>query len=50
MAEDLVKGRAFPTFLYGQTYILAVSAWLCTPFFVLFGPSIVTLKKNCPCC
>lgn len=44
MAEDLVKGRAFPLFMYGQRYLLSVSVWLCAPFFALFGPSIVTLK------
>ena len=44
MAEDLVKGRVIPLFMYGQRYLLSVSVWLCAPLFALFGPSIVTLK------
>jgi len=44
MARDLVSGRAFPMFMYGQRYLLCVSVWLCAPLFALFGASIVTLK------
>jgi hypothetical protein len=44
MARDLVAGRGFPMFMYGQRYLLAVSVWLCAPLFALFGASITTLK------
>src|SRR5438552_11956955 len=44
MARDLVAGRGFPMFFYGQRYLLGVSVWLCAPLFAAFGPSIVTLK------
>src|SRR5262245_53769169 len=44
MAKDLVAGRGFPMFMYGQTYLLAVSVWLCAPLFAAFGASIATLK------
>jgi hypothetical protein len=44
MVRDLVAGRGFPMFFYGQRYLLAVSVWLCAPLFAVFGPSIVTLK------
>jgi hypothetical protein len=44
MARDLVAGRGFPVFMYGQRYMLAVSVWLCAPLFAWFGATIVTLK------
>ena len=44
MAKDLVAGRGFPMFMYGQTYLLAVSVWLCAPLFAAFGATITTLK------
>jgi hypothetical protein len=44
MARDLVAGRGFPMFMYGQRYLLAVSVWLCAPLFAWFGSSILTLK------
>ena len=44
MAKDLVAGRGFPMFMYGQTYLLAVSVWLCGPLFAAFGASVTTLK------
>lgn len=44
MAKHLVEGRAFPLFMYGQNYILAVQAWMAAPMFLLFGPSIAALK------
>ena len=37
MAKHLAEGRAFPLFMYGQNYILAVEAWLAAPIFLLFG-------------
>ena len=44
MAKHLAEGRAFPLFMYGQNYILAVEAWLAAPMFLLFGASIPALK------
>jgi hypothetical protein len=44
MAKDISLGRAFPLFMYGQRYMLAVGSWLCAPLFALFGPNIFTLK------
>src|SRR5919106_3525803 len=44
MAKHLVEGRAFPVFYYGQNYMLGVDAYLAAPFFLLAGPSVITLK------
>ncbi|MGE5242866.1 MAG: hypothetical protein ACM3SQ_01380, partial [Betaproteobacteria bacterium] len=44
MAKHLAEGRAFPLFLYGQNYILAVEAWLAAPVFLIAGPSVAALK------
>jgi hypothetical protein len=44
MAKHLAEGRAFPVFMYGQTYMLAVEAWLAAPLFALFGSSVALLK------
>ena len=44
MAKHAAEGRAFPVFLYGQTYMLGVEAWLAAPLFALFGPSPALLK------
>jgi hypothetical protein len=44
MAKHLSELRAFPVFLYGQTYMLGVEAWLAAPLFVVFGPSPTALK------
>jgi len=44
MAKHLSEGRAFPLFIYGQNYLLAVEAWLAAPMFMLFGVSVATLK------
>lgn len=44
MAKHLVEGRAFPLFMYGQTYLLAVESWLAAPLFAVFGPSPLLLK------
>ena len=44
MAKHLIEGRAFPLFFYGQSYILAVEAWLAAPVFLLAGVSVTTLK------
>ena len=44
MAKHLAEGRAFPVFMYGQTYILAVEAWLAAPLFIIAGASAAALK------
>jgi hypothetical protein len=44
MAKHISEGRAFPVFMYGQSYLLAVEAWLASPFFLVAGPSVFTLK------
>jgi hypothetical protein len=44
MAKHLAELRAFPVFLYGQTYMLGVEAWLAAPLFAIFGPSPAVLK------
>lgn len=44
MAKHLSEGRAFPLFLYGSNYILAVEAWTAAPVFLVAGVSVATLK------
>jgi hypothetical protein len=44
MAKHLSEGRAFPVFIYGQNYMLAVEAWLAAPLFLMFGASVTALK------
>ena len=44
MAKHLAEGRAFPVFMYGQSYILAVQAWMAAPMFLLLGVSVAALK------
>jgi hypothetical protein len=44
MAKHLIEGRAFPLYMYGQNYILAVEAWMAAPMFLLFGVSVPALK------
>src|SRR5688572_19940252 len=44
MAKHLSELRAFPVFMYGQTYILGVEAWLAAPLFATFGVSATALK------
>ena len=44
MAKDLIQGRAFPLFFYGQNYMLGVEAWFAAPVFLLAGVSVATLK------
>lgn len=44
MAKHIVEGRAFPMFLYGDYYLLAVESWLAAPLFAVFGPSVAVLK------
>jgi hypothetical protein len=44
MAKDIALGRAYPLFMYGRRYMLAIGAWLCAPLVAAFGSSVVTLK------
>lgn len=44
MGKHLSELRAFPLFLYGQNYILAVEAWMAALSFKVFGVSIAALK------
>lgn len=44
MAKHLSEGRAFPLFMYGQNYILAVEAWMAAPLFLVGGASVALLK------
>jgi len=44
MAKHIAEGRAFPMFLYGDRYLLAVEAWLAAPLFAVLGPSVAVLK------
>src|SRR5687768_2573489 len=44
MAKHLSELRAFPVFLYGQTYMLGVEAWLAAPLFAIAGVSATALK------
>ena len=44
MAKHIAEGRAFPMFLYGESYLLAVESWLTAPLFAIFGPSVAVLK------
>jgi hypothetical protein len=43
MAKHLIEGRAFPVFMYGQNYMLAVESWVAAPLF-LISPSVPMLK------
>src|SRR5205085_3815713 len=46
MAKHLSEGRAFPLFFYGQTYMLAVEAWVAVPFFWILGPTVRALRSS----
>src|SRR5262249_28516808 len=46
MAKHLSEGRAFPLFFYGQTYMLAVEAWVAVPFFWIAGPTVGALRSS----
>ena len=35
MAKHISEGRAFPVFIYGDRYMLAVQAWLAAPLFAI---------------
>jgi hypothetical protein len=44
MAKHIAAGRAFPLFMYGTSYILAVEAWLAALVFLIAGVSVAALK------
>jgi len=44
MAKHLSEFRAFPVFWYGQSYMLAVEAWLSAPVMWVLGPTGTALK------
>jgi hypothetical protein len=44
MGKHLSEGRAFPMFLYGQSYIFAVEAWMAAAVFLVAGVSVAALK------
>jgi hypothetical protein len=44
MAKHLSEGRAFPLFMYGQSYMLAVEAWVAVPIFWIAGPTVAALR------
>jgi hypothetical protein len=44
MAKHISEGRAFPLYFYGQTYMLAVEAWLAAPLMLVFGATVAALK------
>lgn len=44
MAKHLSELRAFPLFLYGQTYMLEVEAWLAAPLMAFGGATVTALK------
>jgi hypothetical protein len=46
MAKHLSEGRAFPLFFYGQSYMLAVEAWLAVPFFWIGGATVAMLHAS----
>jgi hypothetical protein len=44
MAKHLSELRAFPVFVYGQTYMLGVEAWLAAPLMAMAGGTVTALK------
>lgn len=44
MAKHISEGRAFPIYFYGQSYLLAVEAYLAAPVMWLLGPTEMALK------
>lgn len=44
MAKHLSEFEAFPFFMYGQKYLLALSSYFAAPLFLVFGPSVMALK------
>ena len=46
MAKHLSEGRAFPLYLYGYGYMLAVESWLAVPYFWIAGPTAAALRAS----
>lgn len=46
MAKHLSEGRAFPLYLYGYSYMLAVESWLAVPYFWVAGPTAAALRAS----
>ncbi len=44
MAKHISELRAFPVFMYGQSYMLGIEAWMAAPVFLLLGVSVTSLK------
>ena len=44
MAKHISEGRAFPVYFYGQSYLLALEAYLAAPVMWLLGPTEIALK------
>lgn len=44
MAKHLLEGVAFPVFIYGDSYLLAMQSWLAAPLFAILDPSVAVLK------
>jgi len=44
MAKHIIEGRAFPVFMYGQTYLLALDSYMSVPFFLAFGPTVAAMR------
>ena len=46
MATHIAEGRAFPLFFYGQSYLLALEAYLVAPFVWIGGPTMTALRAG----
>ncbi len=46
MAKHIAEGRAWPLYFYGQSYLLAVEAWLVAPFLWIGGPTMASLRAG----
>jgi hypothetical protein len=46
MAKHISEGRAFPLYLYGQSYLLALEPWLTVPYFWIAGPTVAALRAS----
>jgi len=44
MAKHLAELRAFPLFMYEQSYMLAVTTWLAAPVVAVLGPTVTAIK------
>lgn len=44
MALHISQLRAFPVFMYGFNYLLAIEGYLAAPVFAIFGPSVAALR------